>query len=145
MPFVIATDMKVLMQGGSENPGGKPVRWYFLGGTKWTRDMGRAKRYDDSEEAAMAMVLLKDALPTQKFSFMVVDQLPLAVEAATMDPSELDRLRLLAREFKEYLKTGYEFVVLPAPHEPRLYKIGEKQCQCRPCVDRLIGLFPDLQ
>lgn len=145
MPFVIATEIRASMQGGSENPAGTPVKWYFLGGAKWTRDMGRAKRYDDSHDAAMAMVLLHDALPNQKFSFLVVDQLPLAAEAAGMDPAELDRLRLLAREFKEFVKSGYEFKNLPAPHEPRIYKIGEKQCQCRLCVERLIGLFPDLQ
>ena len=53
-------------------------------------------------------------------------------------------LRLLAREFKEYKKAKYEFMELPAPHEPRIYKIGERQCQCRLCVERLIALFPDL-
>lgn len=144
MPFVIATDDRSSMQGGSENPSGALVRWFFISQTKWTKDIGRAKRMDD-EDAAMQMVLLKDALPKLKFLFMVVDLLPVSAEAAAMDPSEIDRLRKLAMEFKRQMADGYVFVELPSPHQPRIYKIGEKQCNCILCVSRLIALFPDLR
>lgn len=144
MPFVIATEIRASIEGGSENPSGALVKWYFLGHGKWTRDIGRGKRLDD-EDAAMQMVLLKDTLPNQKFTFVIVDQLPLAAEAARMDPSELDRLRKLAVSYKELRDQGYEFKPVPPPHEPRIYKIGEKQCDCPLCVQRLIDLFPDLR
>ncbi len=145
MPFVIATEVKAaLMPGGSPNPAGTLVQWYYLGHGKWTREMGRAQRYDDMD-AATQMVLLKDLLPKQRFTFLVVDQLPVAAEAAAMDPAELVRLRKLAREFKLQIIGGYDFKELPAPHEPRIYKIGQRQCQCKLCVQRLIDLFPELR
>jgi hypothetical protein len=144
MPFVIATEMRPTISGGSANPTGTPVKWYYLGNRRWTKDLGRAQRFD-AEDAAWQLVLLKDTLKNMKFTFIVVDLLPLAAEASAMDPAELDRLRILARDFKKLLSEGYQFMELPAPHEPRIFKIGEKQCQCAHCVERVIGLFPDLQ
>jgi hypothetical protein len=144
MPFVIASEVREAIHGGSENPAGLPVKWYYLGTGKWTKDLGRAQRYNDMD-AAMQLVLLKDMLPNLKFSFMVVDQLPLAAEAAAMDPAELDRLRKLAREMKQSKDSGYEFKPVPPPHEARIYKIGERQCVCPLCVERLLALFPDVQ
>lgn len=143
MPFVIATESKLAIEGGSPNPVGQPVKWFFLGMGRWTKDIGRAKRYSD-EEAAEQLVLLKDALKGQRFTFVVVDQLPLAAEAAAMDPAEIERLRKVAREFKQSKDSGYAFKPRPTPHEPRIYKIGERQCVCPLCVERLLGLFPDL-
>lgn len=144
MPFVIASEVRASMLGGSENPAGVPVKWYYLGTGKWTKDLGRAQRYDDMD-AATQLVLLKEALPNLKFSFLVVDQLPLAAEAAAMDPVELVRLRKVARELKQSKDSGYEFKPVPPPHEARIYKVGERQCVCPLCVDRLLGLFPDLK
>lgn len=143
MPFVIATGSMLSIEGGSPNPVGKAVQWYFMGMGKWSRDIGKGKRYD-AEEASMQLVLLKDKLPNQKFTFMVVDQLPLAAEAASMDPAELERLAKLARSYWDLRAQGYSFSPVPPPHEPRIYKVGEIQCECPMCVDRLIALFPEL-
>ena len=145
MPFVIATQLKTpVIQGGSPNPAGQAVAWYFCGLGKWTRDIGKAKRFND-DDAATQFVLLKDTLPNQKFTFIVVDQLPIGIELAMMDPSEIDRLRRLAKEFRRQKAIGIGFVDLPAPHEPRIYKIGEKQCQCSLCVDRVLNLFQEIK
>lgn len=141
MPFVIATEVKGYMSGGSSNPTGAPVPWYFCGLGKWTRDIGKAKRLDD-EEAAMRFVLLKDTLPRMKFTFIVVDQLPPAAELSAMDPAEIMRLAKLAAKFRDQIARGYAFTDLPGPHEPRIYKIGERQCECKGCVQRLLALFP---
>jgi ATP:corrinoid adenosyltransferase len=145
MPFVIATQIKTpVISGGSPNPAGQAVAWYFCGLGKWTRDIGKAKRFND-DDAATQFVLLKDTLPNQKFTFIVVDQLPIAAELAAMDPSEIGRLAKLSAEYRALLATGYVFTDLPAPHEPRIYKIGQKQCDCKGCVDRLVNLFPGLE
>ena len=145
MPFVIATQIKTPdIQGGSSNPAGQAVAWYFCGLGKWTRDIGKAKRFND-DDAATQFVLLKDTLPNQKFTFIVVDQLPIAAEMAAMDPAEIHRLSRLATDYRIHLNAGYAFVDLPAPHEPRIYKIGEKQCECKGCVNRLLALFPEIQ
>jgi len=142
MPFVIATEMKSeVIQGGSPNPAGKAVVWFFVGMGKWTRDIGRAQRYDD-EGAATAMVVLKDGLPNQKFVFILVDQLPISAEAASLDPAELERLRKVAKEFRESIASGYEYGQPPPLHEPRLYKVGDRQCLCKACVRRVLDLFP---
>jgi hypothetical protein len=144
MPFVIATDVKGYMSGGSSNPSGAPVVWYFCGLGKWTRDIGKAKRFND-DDAATQFVLLKDTLPRMKFTFIVVDQLPPAAELSAMDPAEITRLGKLAVKYRRQIEDGYAFTNLPAPHEPRIYKIGERQCECRLCIDRLLGLFPDMR
>jgi hypothetical protein len=144
MPFVIATDDRSSIEGGSENPSGTLVKWYYLGNGKWTKDIGRAQRMND-EDAAMTLVRLKDTLPRQKFSFIVVDQLPIVAELAAMDPAEISRLRKVANEFRDSMKSGYEYGQPPPIHEPRIYKIGEKQCLCKACVKRLLDLFPDIR
>lgn len=144
MPFVIATESRQTIEGASPNPTGLPVQWYFMGMGRWTKELGRGKRFD-AEDASMQLVLLKDSLPRQKFTFMVVDQLPIAAEAAAMDPAELVRLRKAAVEMKQCRDSGYEFKPVPPPHEPRIFKVGEKQCVCPLCAARLIDLFPDLR
>jgi hypothetical protein len=145
MPFVIATQIKTpVIPGGSPNPAGQAVAWYFCGLGKWTRDIGKAKRFND-DDAATQFVLLKDTLPNQKFTFIVVDQLPIAAELAAMDPSEITRLGKLAVKYRRQMEEGYAFTDLPAPHEPRIYKVGEKQCECKLCIGRLLNLFPDIK
>lgn len=142
MPFVISTEIRQTIPGGSPNPSGIAVPWYYLGKGKWTREMGRAERFSE-QDAEQQLLQLRDVLPKQKFKFLVVDQLPLAAEAAALSLEDLERLTKLAAEFREFVAGGYQFMELPAPHEPRIYRAGERQCQCKLCVDRLLALFPE--
>lgn len=143
MPFVIATEtMLASVAGGSPNPAGRPVVWYYSGMGKWTKNIAQAERYDD-EQAAITFVLLKDTLPTHKFTFLAVDQKAVSAEAAAMDPAELERLRKVATEFRASIAAGYSYGAPPPLHEARIYKIGDRQCLCQLCVNRLLDLFPE--
>lgn len=143
MPFVIATETKMaVVAGGSPNPSGAAVVWYYQGMGKWTKSIDQAARFDD-EQAAMNLVLLKDVLPRHKFTFIVVDQKAVTAELAAMDPAEVHRLRALAAELRVGIKGGYTHGEPPPLHEARVYKIGERQCLCRICVQRLLDLFPE--
>jgi hypothetical protein len=141
MPFAIATEPLRSMPGHREEPGAAPAVWYYAGTGRWTKNIREAKLYDDVG-AAETLTLLVNVHEGIKMSFRVLTRDLDGTEVSVMDPAERARLRQLAEQYRARISSGLTYTAVVPLHEPRIYHIGERQCECAGCVKRLLDLFP---